>query len=269
MNGIVISIDPVILRLGDFELRWYSIAIILAVIAAVAIAVREGKRRGLPAAFFYNAAPWVLVAGLVGARLFHVIDRWPDYAGHPMAIFQVQQGGLAIWGGLVGGGAALLLLARMSHIPAGKLMDVMVPAILTAQIIGRLGCIINGDAYGGITGLPWGFIYTNPDALIPRDLLGVPTHPYPVYEMLWNGATLLVLLKLREHFPREGGLFFGYLTSYSLGRLALSFVRQESMTIGYLQQAQVIGVVIFLVSAALLMYLSRRVKPGAESASSP
>ncbi len=258
MNGIVINIDPVIFQMGDFELRWYSVVIILAVFNAIVIATREGKRKGLPKDFFYSVAPWVLIAGLVGARLFHLFDQWEYYAGNPLYIFQVQQGGLAIWGAIAGGTVALLIYAKSQHLPLGRLVDAVVPGLLVAQIIGRIGCIVNGDAYGGITNLPWGFIYAHPDALIPSALFGVPTHPYPVYEMLWNGATLLALLKLRHSFTKDGLLFFSYLSLYSLGRFALTFVRQENALFWQLQQAQVIAIAAMVVSVAVIVYLSRK-----------
>ena len=103
MNGIVIDIDPMALQIGHFMINWYSIFVILAVIAAVLISVREGKRKGISKEIIFSLAPWVLIGGIVGARLFHVIDRWEDYRGNPALIFAMQQGGLAIWGAVVGG----------------------------------------------------------------------------------------------------------------------------------------------------------------------
>lgn len=262
MNGIVIDIDPVIAHIGGFELRWYGVAIALAVVAAVWMAVREAQRKGIVPDDIYSAVSWALIGGLAGARLFHVLDQWEYYAVNPLHIVQLQQGGLAIWGGLAGGGMATLLYARSKRLPLGRLADAAAPALLTAQTIGRLGCIINGDAYGGVTNLPWGFIYKNPDSLIPARLFGVPTQPYPLYEMIWNALALLVVLWLSRRVKKDGLVFACYLALYSLGRMALTFVRQENLILFGLQQAQVLALAILVGSAAMFIYLSRQDQRG-------
>ena len=127
MNGILINIDPVILQLGHFELRWYSLAIILAVVAAVLITARRAREKGIPSGEIYLLALWVILGGMIGARLFHVIDRWEYYAGNPLNIFQLQQGGLAIWGALAGGAVVVLILARIQRLSLGRLVDAVVP----------------------------------------------------------------------------------------------------------------------------------------------
>lgn len=260
MNGIVINIDPVAFQIGHFAIRWYSIFVVLAIIAAVAISVYEGKRKGISTDVIYSLAPWVLIGGIAGARLFHVIDRWEYYAEHPLHIFWLQQGGLAIWGAVAGGAVAAVIFARIKHIGFGRLADTIVPGLLTAQIIGRFACLVNGDAYGGVTSLPWGFIYVNPGSMIPANLFGVATHPYPLYEMLWNGLVLFFVLRHRDFFRTDGLLFLTYLAYYSLGRFALTFVRQEKIWLWGLQEAQVVAIAIIIASVALFIYLSLRAR---------
>lgn len=255
MPGIIINIDPVIFRLGAFELRWYSLAIITAVIAAIAIAVRQAKKKGIAEEQTYSLAMWAIIGGIIGARLFHVIDQFEFYAQNPAHIFQFQQGGLAIWGAMAGGSIAAVLYARMKHVPLAPLFDAATPALLTAQIIGRFGCIVNGDAYGSITNLSWGFIYVHPNALIPANLAGLPTHPYPVYEMLWNAMILVGVLRFGPRFQKDGMIFLSYISCYSVGRFLLTFVRQERIIFADFQQAQIIALATFMVSTAALIYL--------------
>jgi len=258
MNGIVIDINPMALEVGHFMVNWYSIIVMLAVIAALAISVREARRKGISGEIIYSLLPWVLLGGIFGARLFHVIDRWEYYAVNPSQIFAIWQGGLAIWGALAGGVLAAAVFARVKRLSIGRLFDTLVPGWLVAQIIGRFACIIDGDAVGGATALPWAFIYTNPGAMVPSGLLGVPVHPYPVYDQLWNLLGLAIALRLRHYLKADGLLFLSYLAIYAVGRFVLSFVRQEKVWFWGMQEAQVVAILIFAVTLIAIWYLAIR-----------
>lgn len=254
MDGITIDIDPMIAHLGPFMLSWYSLFFMLAVIVGVWLGVREARRKGLDGEQVQSLAIWAVLGGLVGGRLFHVVDRWDLYVSDPLRMLNIWEGGLAIYGGLIGGVLTGLAYAWRHGIPAWRLLDAAAPGMILGQAIGRLACIPNGDAYGAPTSLPWAFIYTNPAAMVPRDLLGVPTHPYAVYELLFNLVVLGLLWRLRGVFKTDGLLFLTYVGVYSAGRFLLTFFRMEQIWFSGLQEAQIIAVLSLAIALPLLIW---------------
>lgn len=175
---ITISIDPVIFAIGHFQLRWYGLIVATAMFIGVWFAIREAGRKGFDKEDISNSIFWIVGAGLIGARLFHVIDHWPDeFAANPIRIFSIWEGGLAIWGGVLGGLIAAVILARIKHWKIPRLLDAFVPGVVLAQAIGRIACIITGDAIGKATDGPFGFAYSSPNAMVPQ--LGVYYTPTP------------------------------------------------------------------------------------------
>jgi phosphatidylglycerol:prolipoprotein diacylglycerol transferase len=252
-------IDPNIVQIGPFLITWHGLFTVLGVLAGVWLAEREIGRRGIPTEWVWTAAIWVLVGGVVGARLMHVIDRFAYYSQNPWQVFLITEGGLAIWGAILGGLVALLVYGGVRRLPIWPVLDSAAPGLLLGQSIGRLGCLVNGDAWGAPTGADWGIVYTNPKALIPTDLIGVPTHPYPVYEIVWNMLVFALIWRLRRRSMPEGTLFLTYVVLYSLGRFFVSFVRQEAVVAFGLQQAQVISLVALVAGLVLLVVMWRRV----------
>lgn len=263
----MIDIDPVIFSAGGFAIRWYGLTFAAGIFAAIFLTTREARRRGLDSSKVTNVAIWGLLAGLAGARLFHVLDRYDYFAANPQEILMITRGGLAIWGGLAVGGMAALIVARREKLPVPALADAAVIGLLVGQVIGRIGCTINGDAYGGPTDLPWGLVYVNPGSMIPEELRGIATHPYPVYEMLWNLSLLGITLLLRSRRLPAGALFLIYAAGYALGRIGLTAVRQEEIVLLGLQQAQLvaIGILIFAVAGAGILIRRRRAGPAGQT----
>lgn len=265
MNGITIDLDPVLFHVGHFALRWFSILVVLAVAAAWLLGMREARRKRLDVERLQGILIWILVGGIAGARLFHVVDRWELYAAEPLRALAVWEGGIAIWGAVLGGLVAGAVYVIRHGLDLPQVLDAAAPAILLGQGLGRLACIPNGDAYGAPADLPWSFIYTNPASMVPADLLGVPLHPYPVYELLFDLALLgmLWLVRTRRPFTTTPGLLFvTYLAAYSAGRFLLTYTRAEKIWFWGLQEAQVISLAALLVALAVMigMWLRRQGK---------
>ena len=199
------------------------------------------------------------MGGILGARLAHVIDRFDYYRLQPLKILAVYEGGLAIWGGLIAGGLAGWLYASRNGIPFWPLADSAAVGAILGQAIGRIGCIVNGDVAGRPTGGEWGFVYTNPGALLPRpEYFNVPTHPYPLYELLCDLLIFGILYWLFRRRLFDGAVFLAYCVLYSLVRFGLTFVREEEVWLFGLQQAQVLSIVVVVVAAYLYLYLRGR-----------
>ena len=256
---ITISMDPVIFELGAFELRWYSLAIMVSIFVAVWFIQREFRRKGLDQTNYGNIAIITIASGIIGARVFHLFDRLGYYLDNPGKMLDFQSGGLAIYGAVVGGFIGVAISCWIYKIPFLKTIDAVAPGLVLAQAVGRFGCIVNGDAWGAKTDSPFAFVYTNPDSFIPNHLLGQPTHPYPVYDMLMNFAIfgLLLWLRKRPNPLPDGALFAIFVGLYGFVRFFLTSVREENEWFWGLQQAQVVALIGVVMAAVSLVYLLR------------
>lgn len=251
MNGIEIAIDPRAIDLGWISLHWYGLMIAVALGVSILFAIREARRLGISEDAIVGCAFWSILTALAGARLFHIVDRLDFYLQNPQLMLTGSQAGLAIWGGLLVGSTVGLFYARVTRTPVGKLADAVAPAMLLGLIVGRLGCLINGDAYGAPVDLPFGLVYLHADAMIPD--LGITTHAYPLYEVLWNGIVFTLVWWLRTRQLPSGMLFLTAAILYSLGRFVLTFLRLEVTVLAGLQQAQVLGLATIAVCTVLLI----------------
>lgn len=257
---ITISIDPIIFSISHFMVRWYGIIVLAAIVTGVWLAAREAERKGFKKDDIYDGAVWVVIGGIVGARLFHVADHWSDmFAANPVRALYVWEGGLAIWGGVVGGLIAAALLARRRGWRLPRLLDAVAPGLVLAQAIGRVACIITGDAMGKPTTGPFGFAYTSPNAMVPQ--LGVYYTPMPVYEIIINLGIFAVLWQLRKRNWPDGLLFLVYLTLYSFERFLLAFTSSYQIIALGLTQSQIVALTALAVAVSLAAWLWARTRP--------
>ena len=252
MPLIQIAIDPVIAQIGPFQLGWHGIFSTIALLAGVWIGLWHARLLGIDVDTMISGLGWVIAGAVVGARLFHVLDHLPYYAQHPLEIVAVWQGGIAVYGGFVGGVLSGALAAWRLGLPVWRSLDAAAPAMLIGQAIGRIGCLVNGDAWGAPTGCPCGVVYWHEHALLPPDLLGVPTHPYPLYEIAGVAVLVALLWLLRRRLDRPGAMFLVMTVGYGVIRFALSFVRQETVIVFGLQEAQLVALATSAIAVAIL-----------------
>jgi phosphatidylglycerol:prolipoprotein diacylglycerol transferase len=253
---ITISIDSVAFTIGAIEIRWYGIFIALAIVVLVLWTLREVKRgANLSYDTIFTAALVGIPSGIIFSRLLHVVDMWDYYSQNPGQI--IGASGLTAYGAILGATLAIWIYSRFSNFRFGYFADVVAPGIILAQAVGRVGCTINGCCYGIETSLPWGIVYTQPNCLAP---LGVAIHPTTVYEIIWNLLVFALLLKLRGRFKPDGSLFLIYLSLYSLWRVSTAFLREGTLFLFGLHQAQVIAIIVLAITIPLLAYRTRWVK---------
>jgi prolipoprotein diacylglyceryl transferase len=213
------------LHLGPLQLRAYGLAIAVGAFVAVTIARRRWVAQGGTAEDIGAGAVWAVPAGLVGARLYHVLTDWPRFEERWLNVFAVWQGGLGIPGGLVAGVCVGAWAARRRGLPVPVLLDVVAPAIPVAQAIGRLGNWFNQELFGRPTGLPWG-LEIAPEHRPAAFTDAATFHPTFAYEALWNLALAAVLVLVERRWRlRPGQLFVGYVAGYAAGRLWVEALR--------------------------------------------
>lgn len=250
---ITVNIDPIIFSIGHFMLRWYSLIVLAAIATGVWLAGREAERKGFKKEDIYDLVLWILPGGLLGARLLHVLDHWSHFAANPVRMLYLWEGGLAIWGGVLGGLVAVALFARRRGWSFLSLLDTVAPGLVLGQAIGRAACIITGDAVGKPTSGPFGLAYTQPGAMVPE--LGVYYTPTPVYEILMNLAIFGVVWQLRRKPLPDGVLFLIYLLLYAGGRFIITFWSAYQVVALGLNQAQLISLAALIIGLPVLVYL--------------
>jgi phosphatidylglycerol:prolipoprotein diacylglycerol transferase len=253
---LTISVDPIAFNIGSLEIRWYGIMIALGVASLLVIMPREAKRLGIPRDI-YSICLSGIAGGLIGGRLAYVFYNWEHFIANPREIIGFQ--GLAQNGMIIGIIVAALIYMWVTRMRFSMLLsmgDALAVGAPLALAIGRIGCTINGCCYGiPAPDLPWAIVYTHPDSLAP---LGVPTHPTPIYHLLWNLIVFAIVWRFRGKLKPEGSLFFFFLCILAVGDFGIRFLRTDIPVLGWLRQAQVLDLGILAVFLPWLIVKLRR-----------
>ena len=256
--------------IGPLTIRFYGIILMLGTVAGTLLAVRGAKRRGQDPELVWDGLVWVLIGGIIGARLWHIFTPTPSdiavglttkyYLTHPLDAINIRSGGLGIPGAVIGGMIFLYLFCRKRGTSFAMWVDIAAPGLALGQAIGRWGNFINQELYGPPTDLPWG-IYIEPQFRLPGFFEFERFHPLFLYESLWNMMNMGILLWLEKKFNgrlRTGDLLFVYLIIYPIGRFLLEFIRLNSAEIAGINANQAVMLVVAVVSAILLIIRHRK-----------
>jgi len=256
--------------IGSFKIYFYSLMIVIGVLLAVWLSIREAKRRKLDSELIWDMVPWLLIFGIVGARLWHVFTPSTSmgvtasyYFQHPLEILAIRKGGLGIPGAVLGGSVGLIIYCRLKKQSFFTWADVIAPGLALAQAIGRWGNFFNQELYGGPTDLPWA-LFIDQAHRLPEYAQIAYYHPMFLYESLWNLFNMFLLLYLGHKFGKKlfsGDLFFIYIFVYALGRFILEFMRLDASFIGGVNANQV-SMVVVGIGSLLALIVRHQLKKG-------
>ena len=250
----------------DRVLGFYGILIVIGAVLGAWLAAREAKRRGHDPEIVWDLLIYLMIGGVIGARLWHIFTPSPSsglttawYFSHPLDMLAIWRGGLGIPGAVIGGAAVLLVYSRKMGLSFSEWADIIAPSLALGQAVGRWGNYFNQELYGAPTNLPWKIF------IEPAKRLGGYSdveyfHPLFLYESIWNFANMFFLLWISRRFAdrlKSGDIFLVYLVTYPVGRFFLDFLRLDASMVGGLNINQTIMAVVALCSAGAL-YLRHR-----------
>lgn len=253
--------SPVAFELGPLSIYWYGIIIASGMLLGYFIADREANRKGLPEGLFMDLMFYIIIASIVGARLYYVVFQWEYYSQNPIDIIMVNEGGMAIHGGLIGGFLAGIIYCRVKGFSFFQLADIAAPSLILGQAIGRWGNFMNQEAHGGEVSRGFLESLMLPEWIINQMYIdGTYYHPTFLYESVWNLIGFVLLLLLRPNL-KIGQTILLYLIYYSIGRFFIEGMRTDSLMIGEsLRTAQFISILLIVAAAAVWIYREMKFK---------
>jgi phosphatidylglycerol:prolipoprotein diacylglycerol transferase len=260
--------DPVAVRLFGFEIRWYAIFILAGILAGIWLVRELARRRGMDPNFPLDVLPWVILAGIVGARLYYLLLRWDYFLANPGEALTLRLGGLTIHGALAGGIPMLIYLCRRAGYSFLAWADLAVPGVALGQAIGRWGNWANQEAFGRPSDLPWA-VAIDPAHRPPAFAQATHFQPTFLYESLFDLANAAFLAWLALRVGRPGGLRSGdvlwiYLILYGVARFVIEGMRTDSLYIGPLPAAYWLSLA--LIAIGVVMLVLRHLSPNDRNA---
>ena len=260
-----LTLNPVAFRLGPLSVKWYGIIMATAVLVATLMAIQEGKRRHIMPDDFSDLLLWAIPIGFVCARAYYVIFEWGYFSKYPDEIIAIWNGGIAIYGGLLGGLAVLYVFCKKRNLSIWLMLDIIAPGVLAGQVIGRWGNFMNQEAHGGPTTLAFLKSLHLPEFIIQQMKIGgIYYQPTFLYESFFDLIGLIIILSLRhkKHLFKQGDVFLTYVLWYSTVRFFVEGLRTDSLYIANtIRVSQALSLILFVGAIIVWIYRRKVVKP--------
>ena len=253
---------------GEFTIHAYAICILIGIVAAAILTNHRLTKRGGEPWVTLDIIVWAIPLGIIGARVFHVVTHPDDYfAGQDiLRVLYIWEGGIAIFGALLGGAVGAFIGARLAGIRFWSFADALAPGLLLAQAFGRLGNWFNVELFGTPTDLPWGLEVPSSNSAFPAGLEdGTLFHPTFLYEIVWNVLGVITILVLAKKFSLQWGKVFSlYLIWYGAGRIVWETIRIDPSEIFFGIRTNVWAAIAAVVLGVVIFIVQSRRHPGAE-----
>lgn len=255
--GITVDPSPVAFTVFGKDIYWYGIIIVGGFLLAVLYMLYRAKDFGITQDDVLDMVLWAVPIGVICARAYYCIFYWEQYADDPISVFYIWKGGLAIYGGIIGGGLTLLVVAKVKKLPAAVLLDLASMAVIIGQFCGRWGNFVNREAHGAVTDcfFKMGLVEANGEI--------VYYHPTFLYESVWNLVGFIGLHIYSKHRKFDGEMFLLYMGWYGLGRVWIEGLRTDSLYLFStgIRVSQLLAAVFFLAAAAGMVWVYGKRKP--------
>ncbi len=249
--GLEFKINRVAFYIGDFNVYWYGIIIAIGLTLALIYGIKECKKVCLSLDDFYNMVLICIPTAIICARIYYVVFSFDMYKDNLLSVFDIRNGGIAIYGGIIGTFLAIFIYCRIKHIKIGIPLDMLAVGLLIGQTVGRWGNFVNAEAFGTSTTLPWAMTIKSGLYVVAESV-----HPTFLYESLWNAVGIIILLLFKKHKKFEGEVFALYMAWYGLGRTLIEGLRADSLYIGSIRVSQLLSLII-IVSGLLIITINR------------
>ena len=270
--GIEIAhLDRTAFTLFGNNVYWYGILIGLAVLLGLALAMLEAKRTGQDPDMYVDFVLYALIFAVIGARLYYVIFSWDFYSQNPAKIFALREGGLAIYGGIIGAVLTAVIYCKVKKKDFWLLSDTAAPCLAFGQMLGRWGNFFNREAFGGFTDGLFAMRYQLSQVRqgdLSQDVIDhiiqvggvdyIQVHPTFLYESLWNLCLFLLLVSYRPKKKFDGQIFGLYLLGYGLGRVWIEGLRTDQLLLGGFAVSQLLSAVLIAAAVFFLIWKKRK-----------